>query len=376
MRTIHTRLTLVPLFLVLMHCLPSAAQVTTGTPPLASFSGGPDVINLANLNSHLAIPVLHTPGRGTNFTYDLSYDTSVWYPVGSSGNQYWEPVSNFGWHGVTEVLTGYISAIESQEPCPPPSNGMQTTYEHYTYHDPFGTSHLFFGTSSNTCSNQSFSNLNHIAVDGSGYDIQATGSVVTITSKTGEVFYAPFQSTSGAASVTDQNGNEITVNSGGVFTDTLGNTNALTVAGGAPPSPMTFTYVAPSGANVAYTMKYLTHTIKTNFGCSGITEYTASNVPLVSEIDLPDATKYTFNYEPTPGFSGDVTGRLASVTLPTGGTISYAYSGGSNGITCVDGSIATLTRTTPDGAWKYAHSESGTAWTTTVTDPQTNQTTL
>ena len=74
-----------------------------------------------------------------------------------------------------------------------------------------------------------------------------------------------------------------------------------------------------------------------------------------------------------------MTGRLASVTLPTGGEITYAYSGGSNGIVCADGSTATLTRKTPDtgsNSWTYAHSESGTAWTTTVTDPQLNETAL
>ena len=103
---------------------------------------------------------------------------------------------------------------------------------------------------------------------------------------------------------------------------------------------------------------------------------------LVSEIDLPDDNpsgtrdRYLFAYEPTPGYSGDYTGRLASVTLPSGGTISYSYSGGSNGITCADGSTATLTRTTPDGTWTYAHTESGTAWTTTLTDPSSNQTTF
>src|SRR5882762_6108032 len=85
------------------------AQVQTGTPPFGSFAGGPDVINLANLNSHLTIPVLHKAGRGTDFTYDLSYDSSIWYPVGVSGSQTWQPVTNFGWRGLTEVLTGYVS---------------------------------------------------------------------------------------------------------------------------------------------------------------------------------------------------------------------------------------------------------------------------
>jgi hypothetical protein len=43
------------------------AQVQNpGTPPFGSFTGGPDIIDLANLNSHISIPVLHKPGRGTD----------------------------------------------------------------------------------------------------------------------------------------------------------------------------------------------------------------------------------------------------------------------------------------------------------------------
>lgn len=71
----------------------------------------------------------------------------------------------------------------------------------------------------------------------------------------------------------------------------------------------------------------------------------------------------------------NVTGRLASVTLPTGGAINYTYTGGSNGISCADGSAATLTRTTPDGTWTYAQVKgTGAASTTTITDPQGNVT--
>src|SRR5258706_218366 len=34
-----------------------SAQVATGVPPFGSFGGGPHVINLANLNSHITLPV-------------------------------------------------------------------------------------------------------------------------------------------------------------------------------------------------------------------------------------------------------------------------------------------------------------------------------
>jgi hypothetical protein len=35
----------------------AAAQVARGTPPFGSFGGGPDVLNLGNLNAHISIPV-------------------------------------------------------------------------------------------------------------------------------------------------------------------------------------------------------------------------------------------------------------------------------------------------------------------------------
>src|SRR5579859_6982229 len=83
------------------------AQVATGTPPFGSFGGGPDIINLANLNSHIDVPILNKPGRGMNFTYDLSYDSSVWYPVASGSTTSWQPIT--GWRGQTEVVTGYLA---------------------------------------------------------------------------------------------------------------------------------------------------------------------------------------------------------------------------------------------------------------------------
>src|ERR1700757_3186124 len=83
-----------------------SGQVATGTPPFTSFSGGPDGINLGNLDTHLQIPVLHKAGRGTNFTYDLSYDGAIWYPVTSGSSTSWQPVTNFGWNGQTQAATG------------------------------------------------------------------------------------------------------------------------------------------------------------------------------------------------------------------------------------------------------------------------------
>jgi hypothetical protein len=116
---------------------------TTGTPPFGSFGGGPfDSINLGNLNVHFVVPILNKAGRGMPFSYNLSYDSSVWYPVGSVGSQNWTPVFNWGWMAQTAVHTGYVSYQTKQENCD--TQGVNYwIYSGFVYTDPWGTSHGF-----------------------------------------------------------------------------------------------------------------------------------------------------------------------------------------------------------------------------------------
>src|SRR5207247_10347630 len=88
----------------------TSAQVATGTPSFGSFSGGPDIINNANLNVHIAIPALNKAGRGLPFIYALSYDSSIWYPAGASGSQVWTPVMTLGHSGIVGPATRYVTA--------------------------------------------------------------------------------------------------------------------------------------------------------------------------------------------------------------------------------------------------------------------------
>jgi RHS repeat-associated protein len=366
------------------------AQVATGTPPFGSFGGGPDVINLANLNAHISVPVLQKAGRGLPFSYILSYDTSVWYPTSVNGVLTWQPLNNWGWRGQTEVITGYVSAQESTTtvtlppvPGQPPKTCTIVTLSGYTFHDSFGVAHSFptiYKQLSNTCASPPYPSNSgpELAPDGSGYTYNAG----IITERFGSAYVSTFNSNTGSGTATDTNGNQITANSSGQFFDTLSSTTPVLTISGTAPNPVTYTYTPPAGGSASYTVNYTNYTVRTNFGCSGssaVAEYGPASVSLVSSIQLPDGTSYSFTYEPTAGYSGDVTGRLASVTLPTGGTISYTYTAGSNGITCADGSAAGLTRTTPDGTWTYARTlGSGGATTTTITDPtsQANQTVI
>src|SRR2546428_10193913 len=94
-------------FLLLFAASAARARVATGPPPFGSFGGGPEPINLGNNNAHWAIPVLHKPGRGKNFIYDLSYDSSVWSPLTSGSTTTWNPAVNWGWTGSTLTTKGY-----------------------------------------------------------------------------------------------------------------------------------------------------------------------------------------------------------------------------------------------------------------------------
>ena len=390
---------------------PTGAQTppTTGMPPFGSFTGAPDVIDLANLNTHLTIPILHKPGRGTDFSYDLNYDSSIWYPLGSSGQQSWQPVGTWGWQGLAPAGAGYVIYAVTYTSSSCYNGGPVTYYEwsysNFVYHDPLGVPHYFSTTpsyfqspgGSNCPPNGPMPSTPQasLATDGSGYTLYATPSsgvaYASIVTPTGSTINPPAGTTppgsQGSTSLTDRNGNQIS-SSNGVYTDTLGQA-ALTVAGTAP-SNTTLTYLPPTGGTAAYTVQYTNYTVATNFAISTIKDYkSAAAVPLVSSILLPDGSQYTFTYEATPStpssgactpYAGTtcVTARLSKVTLPTGGSLTYGYSGGAgtngSGI-FADGSAATLTRSTPDGSWTYAQVKgSGAASTTTVTDPQGNVT--
>src|SRR5438067_8305462 len=87
-----------------------AAQVPTGVPPFSSvLNDGFDTVDLANLNAQFAVPILAKPGRGGfNFSYIMTYDSSVWYPVTVGTITTWTMVQGAGWKGQTQVSTGYM----------------------------------------------------------------------------------------------------------------------------------------------------------------------------------------------------------------------------------------------------------------------------
>jgi len=268
------------------------SQVASGTPPFGSFGGGPfDTAHLGNLNVHFSIPVVHKAGRGMPFTYGLSYDTSVWYPVGVSGSQTWTPVTTWGWRGVTEAAAGYVTYTSGQTKCVDGGTWYWgTRYTGYAYHDPSGTVHHF---------NIAFSSCDGSPVtggtsDGSGYTMTVTDFRTAIVyPSSGGSIAPPVQSSTGNGTVTDRNGNFFGSNVSGstTFTDTLG-TTVLTVSGSdTAASPMQYTYTSPASTPASVLAHYSNYTVKTNFGCGGIGEYGPSTMALISDVTLPDGSQ-------------------------------------------------------------------------------------
>ena len=313
-----------------------------------------DTINIGNLNVYFALPVFSKPGRALSFYYNLAYNSSIWAPESASGSHTWTQANNWGWTAQTDAETGYIrDTILSSGTCYVGTH--REGYEvwgDFEYVDTAGVAHTFPGievSSLPTCSGVG-SYAEGLANDPSGYLIYANAgsgmATATVTSPNGKVTTAPLMAIQGAGSTVDSNGNSITVNSSEQMTDTTG--NVVLTSSGTAPSPTTYLYKDTTGTSRYVTVNYSSYSVQTAFGCSGVSEFGPTSVYLISSISYPDGTSYSFTYEPTPGVSGKVTGRIASVTLPEGGTIDYTYSGGSHGIECTDGGTATLTRSMPN----------------------------
>ena len=376
------------------------AQIAPGIPPFSSQSSSTfDTINNASMNIMFSIPIVRKSGRGLPFNATLAYSGSVWVPVTSGSTTTWTPIPTSKW-GWTFSPTGAGSvSYQSQVKSCIGSGGKEVwnNYYGFIYTDGLGTQHPFninvsdWSLTGDDCGSGANPTVGTgVAIDGSGYTLSVQARLltppVTLTSLTdpsgdsiGADITGLYGTIGGSGSFTDTNGNQLTVGSGGQYFDTLSTaTPTLTVSGsGIPSSPTKYTYVGPNtGPAPYYQLNYTTKTVKTNFGCGGVVDYGPTSVNLITSINLPDGTSYSFTYEPTPGTPADVTGRLASVTLPTGGVYTYSYGTGAGNITCSDGNPATVYRQTPDsgsGNWTYYHLEAGASWTTTVNDPQGNQ---
>jgi RHS repeat-associated protein len=378
-----SKLKAVTLTLLMISSIVAVAQ-GNGIQPGSVQVGGPDVLGMNDLNIHLTIPLVSKQGIGMPFSMGLSFNNNFWNKVGSqatwSQQNTFAPIINNGWWIFDGSSGGAWSELTSPN-CP----GGANEYIYYSYIDPNGTPHKFNGsiTLSNNPAGCAPTSATQAFADGSGLTatVYAPGAGTSSVKTPSGVTLSPRGAHAGPANsvsgntVVDTNGNTISWNdTTKSYTDTLGVSELTRTGSGTPSSPYIYTYPTQSGTGTASVkVNYAPYTMATNFACANVTEYPPTATNLVSSVTLGDGSQYAFTYETTPGDVHSphyVTGRLASVTWPTGGTTTYTYSNGTSGnaVVCSDGSVPGLIRQTPDGTWTYARVV-GLHPTTTVTGP-------
>src|SRR4051812_649398 len=186
----------------------SRAQVSTGVPPYQSFGGGPDVINLGNLNVHYSIPVFSKAGRGMPFRYALAYDSSIWSPASGT----WTPNSNWGLHRDTAALVGYVTLRTVTSTCKYGDGSTGDVFNWYfgPYVDQAGTSHSFsLHVNYRECNPGDTDTGTMVIGDGSGIKVDTAGSTAKLTLPSGDVITPLILSggtSSGTGNSKDSNG--------------------------------------------------------------------------------------------------------------------------------------------------------------------------
>jgi hypothetical protein len=366
--------------------LPRAARVLllscallSATAGFTQYMGGSGVqpteatngeVSLDTLNIHIDIPIVNKAGVGMPFSFGLHYNSNVWGINGSTWGPALStsPTTANGWGnpGLQGSYTFGSLPVVAQTEC---DGDWKYTYEYYM--DGSGNMHFFTPVSVSPISNGLCPGPTATATltDGSGLIVNlsdvggTTGGTVVLPNGT-VITPATFSSTNSSA--VDIHGNTIAdVNTtNGVVTDTVG-VAELTNTWGCNASNTNATYTYPTSTGTAtVTVECTAYTPRTAFGCTGVSEYTAGGtVYLPTTILLPDGSSYSFTYESQVAHT--TTGRITSITYPSGETISYQYTGPNNGVNCNDGTAAGLTRTV-SGDGVYTYTRNTTTWLTTT----------
>jgi YD repeat-containing protein len=286
-------------------------------------------INVANGNVHIEIPIGNEPQRGgLPITETLAYDSRIWQIVSSGSSYSFQPATAWTVGGTWSGSQGIQSNLVNETVACTDSSSSQGYYETViTWVDGSGTSHLFrpgiYSLYSPNCSNGNTAGISN-SETGSGYALDGSGYYLVVSQNaSGEVYSTVFDQNGNQPGSEDRNGNYVGVvytEPSFTLTDTLGNPSFVeTIENSTTWYLDVFTI---GGAKKRYTVNWENINVQTDFGQSGVSEYTGT-LPVVQSLDLPDGSTYTFNYD--YGTSSGHYGEITSITLPTGGTVTLGY---------------------------------------------------
>jgi YD repeat-containing protein len=344
-------------------------QVNPGIPPFAAFdSHEVDSVDLMNNNVILRVPVM---SKQNAIDFGVAANSYMW----SSGT--WTPSMSTGVNSVmgapfTPAAYGMLgastyfgwTASQAGPPCyqtypqTPTTilSGFYIVMADGTRHPVDPTLGILTGAVP-ACN----SSMTTPTIDGSGLTLSVVGySQGNVNLQN---IYLRNGSTLSTLSLIDSNGNSLLIEAGCGSTCKFQDLMGLTALTESTPNGITkpqYSWTDVNGGSPSVNQSTTNLTLKTNFGCSGITELNNSfTTAMTTGFSFPDGTSVGLTYEGTPGSSGKYTGRINKITQREGGTAAYTYGGSNNGIDCTYQTVPVLTRTLGDGettTYTLAHS--------------------
>jgi RHS repeat-associated protein len=327
--------------------------------PTAPEAGDLGYVDTSNGDLHIEIPLGSFPQRGSSTPLQLKivYDSAFWIP--NSSYLEWTDTgvppgaaTTGGWHEMIPGPTLYAISYTMH------SSGSCTQFVNFSYEEARGSgiTHYFpisiydYGT----CSPKNLSGSAY-ATDSSGYfmSVSNDGALIQVyapdgtlaDSMTNLVGSSMCNTSNICQGPEDSNGNFIQTNTNSPWTliDNLGRplvveSNASSTGTTCPSGDECYDVLNSKGTTSRYTAQIATIYASTKFSQSGYSECTGTECPLVviESLTLPDGSQYSFKYDCDPGTGSSPIcgsahglpayyGELLSVTLPTGGALTYGY---------------------------------------------------
>lgn len=359
--------------LLSLGCTTSAQNylTSTGTP---SFSApGPvenGFVENANGSLYLEFPLGSFPQRGSKKPLNIRfvYDSNIWQVIGSGTSLQWVPMNPGGnWQYVDETNSN-VYEVNS-------GTGSQACLTDWNWVDAKRTPHYFhLNVQSPVGQSGCPTSASGYALDSSGYQLTIS-FYTTPTNYSTEQVYAPdgtlvynfsnyYGNNGPFYAREDSNGNYLTGNGNVNLVDTLGR-QLVKIASSCSSGATCYTVLNSTGGTSSYAVTYSQITTKTQFGQSGIAEcFESCTVNVIQSIKLPDNSQYSFQYDcdsstgnPACGSASGQSayyGVMTSMTLPTGGTVTYSYMNFKDSYGNLSRWLYSRTRTTGSGYWTYS----------------------
>jgi len=309
-----------------------------------------ETVNPANGSVSIRIPVRMPPGRQLTVPFFFAYDSNGAFYIGpppTGGAPRYETIpvsinSQGGWSYSFPVLS-FQSGTWTM---PGALDGTITCHGsfNYVFQDPEANRHnLGLSVSPNLASPDGYDNCNS-GLNGDGEfptgtegPISATTSIpqgntslfpstsVSEGNGTGYGFPGGSAATRLATSISDRNGNTVTISSSGnavTYTDTLGRAALSTTGLGGSPDSITI-----AGLSSAYKVYWTTVSASfadnmlnlcTGVGCVACPSSLSASTNGVSNVIMPNGQQFTLTYEPAYGM-------VSKILYPTGGYVRYVW---------------------------------------------------